>query len=95
MRFSGPLAQLVERCIRIAEVSGSNPLWSTTLCSGSAGGEAEHRVVLPVASEKGGTICLYYSPELRVTYGHPSVRSEECPTPSVGRQTRQFHVKRL
>ena len=26
----GPVAQLVERCIRIAEVSGSNPLRSTT-----------------------------------------------------------------
>ena len=25
----GPLAQLVERCIRIAEISGSNPLRST------------------------------------------------------------------
>jgi hypothetical protein len=25
----GPLAQLVERCIRIAEVIGSNPIWST------------------------------------------------------------------
>ena len=29
-RDFGPVAQLVERCIRIAEVSGSNPLRSTT-----------------------------------------------------------------
>ena len=27
--LNGPLAQLVERVIRIDEVSGSTPLWST------------------------------------------------------------------
>ena len=72
----GPLAQLVERCIRIAEISGSNPLRSTIfnsegyrsghngLVSKTKRGENHPGVRIPLPPPVRTTVAIWKSPQI-------------------------------